>query len=58
MLIGQITDIHIGFERGNPRESNMVRLESVLARMAAGPDRPRSRPGPAAPKPEPRVPSG
>lgn len=40
MLIGQITDIHIGFERGNPRESNMVRLESVLARMASGPDRP------------------
>jgi len=40
MLIGQITDIHIGFDPGNPREHNMLRLETVLQRLNAGPYRP------------------
>ena len=34
MLIGQITDIHIGFDVGNPREANMTRFETVLERLA------------------------
>lgn len=41
MLIGQITDVHIGFDAGNPREGNMLRLETVLERllgMAEQPD--------------------
>lgn len=40
MLIAQITDTHIGFDRGNPDEHNMVRLRAVLARLADGPNRP------------------
>lgn len=40
MLIAQITDIHIGFDRGNPEERNMARLRAVLARMIDGPNRP------------------
>ncbi len=40
MLIGQITDLHIGFDLGNPNEANLTRLESVLARLNDGPDRP------------------
>ncbi len=39
MLIGQITDIHIGFEPGNPDEPNMHRLNAVLERMFDGPNR-------------------
>lgn len=39
MLIGQITDIHIGFEPGNPDESNMHRLRAVLDRLFGGPHR-------------------
>lgn len=40
MLIAQITDIHIGFDPGNPDEYNMQRLRVVLDRIAAGPNRP------------------
>ena len=40
MLIAQISDIHIGFERGNPDEQNMQRLRAVLARIGASPNRP------------------
>lgn len=40
MLIAQITDIHIGFEPGNPDEPNMHRLRAVLERLFAGPNRP------------------
>lgn len=40
MLIGQITDIHIGFEPGNPDEPNQQRLDAVLQRLAGGPNRP------------------
>ncbi len=40
MLIGQITDIHIGFEPGNPDEPNMHRLNAVLERLFDGPNRP------------------
>jgi len=40
MLIGQLTDIHIGFDRGNPRESNMLRLEAVLDHLATSPTPP------------------
>lgn len=40
LLIAQITDIHIGFDPGNPDEHNMQRLKAVLARIASGPNRP------------------
>ena len=40
MLIGQLTDIHIGFDRDNLLERNMLRLESVLDHLARGPNRP------------------
>lgn len=40
MLIGQISDIHIGFDQGNPEEHNMLRLRAVLDRLVAGPNRP------------------
>jgi 3',5'-cyclic AMP phosphodiesterase CpdA len=40
MLIAQLTDIHLGFERGNPDEPNLRRLKAVLARLAQGPNRP------------------
>ncbi|MDP9056879.1 MAG: metallophosphoesterase [Pseudomonadota bacterium] len=44
MLIGQLSDIHIGFDRQadpdtNPEE-NLVRLRAALARIAAAPQRP------------------
>lgn len=39
MLIGQITDIHIGFDPGNPDEPNMHRLRAVLERLFDGPNR-------------------
>lgn len=38
MLIGQITDIHIGFEPGNPDEPNLHRLRAVLERLFDGPN--------------------
>lgn len=40
MLIAQITDIHIGFDPGNPDEYNMQRLRAVLARLIESPNRP------------------
>jgi 3',5'-cyclic-AMP phosphodiesterase len=38
--IAQITDIHIGFDRGNPDEHNMQRLRAVLQRLIESPNRP------------------
>jgi 3',5'-cyclic AMP phosphodiesterase CpdA len=35
MLIAQITDIHIGFEPGNRRELNQIRLERTLRELQA-----------------------
>jgi 3',5'-cyclic AMP phosphodiesterase CpdA len=35
MLIAQITDIHLGFERGNPHEANQRRLDETLRTLAA-----------------------
>ncbi|MEY4270146.1 MAG: hypothetical protein RLZZ58_1362, partial [Pseudomonadota bacterium] len=40
MLIAQITDVHIGFEPGNPDEYNRKRLDAVLDRLIEGPNRP------------------
>lgn len=40
MLIAQITDIHIGFDKGNPDEHNMLRLRAVLDKLVNGPNRP------------------
>ena len=40
MLIAQATDIHIGFDRGNPEEANVQRLRAVIDRMVNGPNRP------------------
>ncbi|WP_156839668.1 metallophosphoesterase [Novosphingobium aquimarinum] len=40
MLIAQITDIHVGFDRGNADEHNLRRLRAVLNRLNDGPDRP------------------
>lgn len=35
MMIAQISDLHIGFERGNPDEPNLRRLHRVLDRILA-----------------------
>jgi 3',5'-cyclic AMP phosphodiesterase CpdA len=40
MLIGQLSDIHIGFDRKADPEDNLVRLRAALARMVAAPQRP------------------
>ena len=40
LLIAQITDIHLGFDAGNPIEFNRTRLDAVLREIAA------ARPGP------------
>ena len=40
MLIAQITDCHIGFDRTDPEEDNVQRLRAVLARISHGPNRP------------------
>lgn len=40
MLIGQITDIHIGFLRDHPDEPNLRRFQALLARLTDGPNRP------------------
>lgn len=40
MLIAQITDVHIGFDRNNPEEANLTRFRALLARLAEGPNRP------------------
>jgi len=41
MLIAQLTDIHIGFERdAKPEEFNRIRFRAALARLVEGPNRP------------------
>ncbi len=35
MLIAQVTDIHLGFEPGNPDEFNRKRLDQVIRQLAA-----------------------
>ena len=40
MLIAQITDLHLGFERDTPDEDNRQRLDAVLAVLATGVNRP------------------
>ena len=40
MLIAQITDLHLGFDPDNPDEDNRHRLDSVIARLIDGPNRP------------------
>jgi 3',5'-cyclic AMP phosphodiesterase CpdA len=40
VLIAQITDCHIGFDRDNPEEDNVQRLRAVFERLRAGPNRP------------------
>lgn len=40
MLIGQITDIHLGFDPDNPAEFNRKRLDEVIARLCDGPNVP------------------
>lgn len=40
MLIAQITDVHIGFDRGNPEEANMARLNAVIQRLVESPNTP------------------
>jgi 3',5'-cyclic AMP phosphodiesterase CpdA len=40
MLIAQITDIHLGFDPGNPAEFNRKRLDQVLRTLNEGPNRP------------------
>ena len=40
MLVAQITDIHIGFDPGNPDEFNRQRVDQVIARLKAGPNVP------------------
>ena len=40
MLIAQITDVHLGFERGNPDENNRRRLDETLRVLTAMSPRP------------------
>lgn len=40
MLIAQITDTHVGFDRGNPDEANFRRLTAAVRHLAEGPNRP------------------
>jgi len=40
MLIGQLTDIHIGFDRTSDREANLVRLDTAIARLLSAGRRP------------------
>lgn len=40
MLIAQITDLHLGFDAGNPFEFNQKRLDAVLEVLIDGPNRP------------------
>jgi len=40
VLIAQVTDIHLGFEKGNPGEFNRQRLDQVLRHLNDGPNRP------------------
>jgi 3',5'-cyclic-AMP phosphodiesterase len=40
VLIAQITDVHLGFERGNADEFNRKRLDQLLDHLHSGPNRP------------------
>jgi len=40
MLIAQITDIHIGFDKDSAEEHNLLRLRAVIDHLATGPNRP------------------
>lgn len=40
MLIGQITDIHLGFEPNNPAEFNRARLDRIIGRFRHGVNKP------------------
>lgn len=40
MLVAQITDLHLGFDPGNPDEVNRQRLDRTLSRLAAMKPRP------------------
>jgi 3',5'-cyclic AMP phosphodiesterase CpdA len=40
LVIAQITDLHIGFEPGNPDEMNRTRLAAVLRDLCTAPNRP------------------
>lgn len=40
MLLAQLTDLHIGFDRANREEANVLRLRAVLRRLRDGPNRP------------------
>ncbi len=40
MLIAQITDVHLGFEQGNPDEFNRKRLDELLTHLHDGANRP------------------
>ena len=40
MIIAQLTDIHLGFEQGNPDEFNRKRLDQVLLHLNDGANRP------------------
>jgi Icc protein len=40
VLIAQITDVHVGFEPGNPNELNCQRFEQMLRHLHEGPNRP------------------
>jgi 3',5'-cyclic AMP phosphodiesterase CpdA len=40
LLIAQITDVHIGFDQGNPDEYNMERLRAVIRRLVDAPNTP------------------
>ncbi len=40
MLIAQVTDIHIGFDRSDPDEPNLRRFRALLTRLTNGPNQP------------------
>lgn len=40
MLIAQITDVHLGFDHGNPRENNRLRLDETLRALTGMTPRP------------------
>jgi 3',5'-cyclic-AMP phosphodiesterase len=40
VLIAQVTDVHLGFDPGNPAEFNRKRLDQVLTYLHDGPNRP------------------
>jgi len=40
MLVAQITDIHIGFDKAAVEEHNLLRLRAVIRRLVDGPHRP------------------